>query len=322
MTLKEEIERAWADFGRGALGEAEQRSMALVTARRVSENQVPLAQVWLTKAAMIAQKGDRSGAYELLQKALYAFPENPYAQELSIAMLREAGALRIAGGKAPANGRLVLGMGTGRSGSTSLTLLLQAQPGTYSGHEHPPRIPWDGPYGTLDFHLRRLRLLTSLYPVAADCCHWWLTGFGRVLHSFPKARAVVLRRDRDATVASFLKLKGGGAKGTFNHWIDHDGSHWRHSPWDVTYPSFKAHTMEGAIGQYWDEYYRRAEMLVRQYPENVKLFETAAVGEAGGQAEILQFLGYTDPVLPGPIKANNDGRADEGTLMWPNPMAK
>ena len=42
----------------------------------------------------------------------------------------------------PEDGKLVIGIGTGRSGSTSLTKLLQLQPNAFVSHERPPRLSW------------------------------------------------------------------------------------------------------------------------------------------------------------------------------------
>ena len=144
-------------------------------------------------------------------------------------------------GTAIGNGRLILGMGTGRSGSTSLTWLLQAQIGTYCSHEHPPILPWAAEVEPVLFHLRRFELMLQLFDWVADVSHWWLPLIPRIVESSPGVRIVVLKRDKAETVDSFLRMKGGDRRGAINHWTSHDGTIWARNAWDPCYPKFLAY---------------------------------------------------------------------------------
>src|ERR1700733_10215795 len=71
-------------------------------------------------------------------------------------------------------GRVVLGVGSGRSGSTTLTALLATIEGSCSTHENPPPIHWTPHDEQIDFHLERLALLSRSFSLVFDAAHWWL----------------------------------------------------------------------------------------------------------------------------------------------------
>lgn len=132
-------------------------------------------------------------------------------------------------------GRIVLGMSTGRSGSTSLARLLSAQEGSYFTHEVPPIVYWPPAPEQVRFHVRRFQMLSRYYEFVGDVAHWWLNCRQQIRESFPDARFIGIKRDTDQTVASFERIKGSGA-GSINHWHDHDGTYWSKNIWDPCYP--------------------------------------------------------------------------------------
>ena len=201
-------------------------------------------------------------------------------------------------------GKLVLGAGTGRSGSTSLAHLLAAQPGGYFSHEHAPRLNWQSADARFEFHLRRFRALQRGFSSFGDVSHWWLPRFEALLEAFPDLRMIVLKRDRLETIASFLKVKGGEGQGGINHWIDHDGRFWRRNGWDECYPKYEASGSRAAIGAYWDDYYRLADALHRRFPAALRVFPTTHLSSAEGQREILSFAGFASPVTLEALAAN------------------
>lgn len=329
MPLKDDIKRTWELFHEGHIRQADILAAEIIKAEKGSIPYLPVVEILTAKAQYLSLTGRRQEATPYLLKSLNRAPENPYPQELMLAMLRAEGTARN-GGAGPRNGqgqgerqqgkRLVLGLGTGRCGSTSFTRLLMAQKNGYFSHEHPPDLPWNRPPPALRFHLQRFALLARLYDVVGDVAHWWLPHMQSVAAFFPSFRAAVLKRDREETVESFFAVKEGGQKGGVNHWMDHDGSYWNRVPFDRCYPSYPAKSMREAIGRYWDDYYAACERLAERYPGQVRIFDMAALKSDAGQEEILRFCGFPEPVLPGEIHANA-GTFKEGEGLWGNPFA-
>jgi len=200
-------------------------------------------------------------------------------------------------------GRLVLGIGTGRSGSTSFTKLLSLQPGTYASHEHPPHLPWIPDQERFRFHVRRFGMLLSMLPCVADASHWWLPYLEDLLREFPDTRVVSLKRDRDEVIRSFESILGPEGGGQ-NHWVDHQGKGWQRNRWDQCFPKYPADSRPQAIGLYWDEYYSRVDALSEKYPDNLLQCNINELNNVERQSGILQFCGYDKPVTTSRIVYN------------------
>ena len=319
---KEDIQKVWQLFYEGHLRESDVLAAKLIEAERETIPFLPVTEILTAKAQYLALTGRRREAAPFLAKALNRAPDNPYPQELSLALLRAEVVARNGAEtlkKRGEAGRLVMGLGTGRCGSTSLTQLLMAQKTGCFSHEHPPDLSWSLPPAGLRFHLQRFSFLAQIYELVADVGHWWLPHMDTVAKFFPDFRAVVMKRDKAETVESFVKVKNGDSKGGVNHWIDHDGSHWGKVPFDRCYPSYPVSDIREAIGLYWEEYYQRCEKLAERHPGQLKVFDISALKSAEGQREILEFCGFTDPVVGQRFHANV-GHYKDGEDLWGNPF--
>ena len=200
--------------------------------------------------------------------------------------------------------KLIIGLGTGRCGSTSLSYLLSMQKDTFSFHEHPPIISWSNDTHIVDFHIKRFNILLNYFDYVIDIAHWWLPYVEKIININPESIFVCLKRDKMQTVSSFLKIKGNGQKGTINHWINHDNKFWRYNVWDKTYPKFVANNIDDAISQYWENYYLISSEIEKKYPKNFKIFYTKDLSTKEGQLNILNFCGYNEPLTNLNIKKN------------------
>ncbi len=84
-------------------------------------------------------------------------------------------------------GQLVIGLGTGRCGSTSLAAMLGTVKNSCCTHESPPLIFWTPQSEQVAFHIKRFRILANYYSLVADVSHWWLNSIEQVSDQFPKA---------------------------------------------------------------------------------------------------------------------------------------
>jgi hypothetical protein len=314
------IEEAYALFEAGRFGAAEQLCVKIINEELAPAHATPLKQILASMAGINWVRNDRAKAFQILYRALTRFPAYSVTKHMMLALLKE-GIGDGHYGEGPNNRRLVFGLGTGRSGSTSLTELLILQHGIYASHEHRPLIRWQGGDDGFLHNITRMRILSRHYKVVSDVAHWWLPRIETILAQYPDARFIIIRRDRAETVNSFHKIKGEGARGSANHWMEHDGSFWRKSNWDPTYPSFDANNIIEAIGMYWDAYYLLAEDKTNKYPSNVRIFDITALSDVAGQHEILTFAGIPNPVTVEKLHTNVGTIADGRRLVM-NPFAQ
>ena len=207
-------------------------------------------------------------------------------------------------------GRLVLGLGTGRCGSTSLTHLVASIRGACATHENPPLIHWRPRRAQIAMHVRRFARLRRHFSVVFDSAHWWLNAVPAVMSACPDAVFVGLLREPAATVASFLHMKGDGP-GSLNHWVRPGAGHWQPSSWDAVYPDFPLSRMDGPgdgpaagpadgalkaglIGRYVREYQAALRKLERLRPAQTLLLATEALGDDGTLRRLYDFLGAGD----------------------------
>ena len=186
------------------------------------------------------------------------------------------------------NPQIVIGLGTGRSGTVSLGQLLNAQPGAGVTHERRPLLNWNVDQAALE--VRRRQLSESEATLVGDVGYYYLPYVQKLTHQFQNAKFVCMRRDRDLVIASMLRKTG-----TDNLWADHDGSEWSLNPvWDLTMPSYGQMPKADAIGRYWDEYDRIARRWEAAIPERFRIFnlENTLNCEAGVHS-LLDFVGIS-----------------------------
>lgn len=244
-------------------------------------------------------------------------------------------------------GRIVIGLGSGRSGTASLTSLIDRQDGGLCFHEMNPSSAvfagnpqphinaireyrailrgGDRSRLTLDYSrpssvatYQRLQSMPEVRLIG-DIAFYYLNYVEAMLAEDPDCRFVCIRRDRDQTVASWLRKSSIGRwrslwwgdrikawltrspfHESYNYWQEHDGTRWRKDPvWDSCFPKLEAASKEEAIGLYWDYYYLEADRLQRLHPHSFRVFEVEDLNDPQGQDRILDFIG-----VPGPDRVN------------------
>lgn len=244
---------------------------------------------------------------------------------------------------------IVIGLGSGRSGTASLAHLLNSQRDALCFHEmNPTSVRWSGtPHPILtalrDFEAiidggdpSRLsvdlgrRVAADAYDqlvempkvsLIGDIAFYYLTYVQDMIAACARVRFVCLKRDREATIESWMKKSSLGRwrskrfadrlaamitreryREARNFWMDHDGSRWQHDAvWDKVFPKFEGPTRRDAIAQYWDFYYGEAERLAAAHPDVVRIVQTTDLSDRDVQCDVLNFCGidrnlhvYTD----------------------------
>jgi len=217
-------------------------------------------------------------------------------------------------------GQIVLGLGSGRCGSTSLSALLGAIEGSCATHENPPLIYWRPEKAQLDFHMRRFKLLSEFFPLVFDASHWWLRAIDRFFTEFPNGKAIGLHRDTQTCAQSFARVKGQG-RGSINHWVAPGNGVWCTNYWDPTYPTYPLPKTARAdpdtaraqlIERYIQEYNTKLFALRDRLPGNVMLIPTEELALPVVQEKMFDFVGLRGTARPLMLNA---GTVDDAGQM-------
>lgn len=303
----------------GELTEVE-KVFEMLSSNSIKNSYLVYAHNYLGKMKEINFLLDDGSNFNVFDKLLWVLrndPNNLYARDKFLEVLKE---LKKSDNKNQSSNSLkIFGLGTGRSGSTSLSSLLSSISNSYASHEHDPLIKWAGDFKTVEWHLQRMEKLKSLYNIVCDVAHWWLPYTNFILEREPNAKFVCIRRAKIKTIESFLKIKGGGMTGSINHWTRHDGSYFQKNIWDLSYPKYQESNLEKCLEYYWEDYYQEAERYQIQHPNNFKIFELEDLNTSERRSELYSFLNISD-WNDVQLQKKNKGGTAEGSSLAPNPF--
>lgn len=196
--------------------------------------------------------------------------------------------------------KIVIGLGTGRCGTLSLTDLLNSQRTAHVTHEGTPlgqtgqtwkkyawmHLPWE-PCAN---KFKAVAQVIESYPgkLVGDVGFYYLPYVEMLIDRFPNVRFICLKRDRPQTVRSYMaksRLK--------NRWSTepHRGPYPHRDGWDKCYPKYNL-PKKRALNHYWDDYYRTAKALRKKYPGRFRIWRVdSALNMLAGQIDVLQFAG-------------------------------
>ena len=217
--------------------------------------------------------------------------------------------------------RMIIGCGTGRCGTWTLSKIFGIQKDVAAKHEGVS-FPWERDDNV--FYNRMLRLWINIdSPIIASVSWVWINYIGTIMGNLKNPRCVCLKRNRGEVIKSFL------AHSPFiNHWTDPKSLHWDPNKDVCTalahqWPKHDLPKKE-AIGAYWDEYYAHAEYLQLRYPDNFAIFSLhEALNTEFGQRRMLSFAGIKveDQVIALNQKLNSlhkpKGEIKEATDVYP-----
>ena len=177
----------------------------------------------------------------------------------------------------------MIGLGTGRCGTTSLARLLKSATGCHVAHEMDrirTHMTWDF---TKDGMERAIALIESMPGVmVGDVGFYYLPYVEGISDARPDVTFICMKRDRQETIESYMKKTEGR-----DHWRPGMG---RPDPWDRMYPKFDRPTKREAIGAYWDMYYQRSAAL-EAAGLRIKTFDISSLNDERGVKSIMEFAG-------------------------------
>jgi len=203
--------------------------------------------------------------------------------------------------------KLVIGVGTGRCGTVSLSQLLCHQHNCNVTHErYAHNVRWGSPSYLWAYRLW-CDTLGDDDKIVGDVAYYWLPHIEQIL-SWAKSlgrevRIVGLQRSKNDTVHSYMKWTE-----NHNHWQRHNGKKYLYSKWDHTFPAFPTGVSKrSALQLYWQYYYQRFNQIAEGDPR-VKLFPLNTLNERSDVEKLLDFVGIEeDPNIKVAIKANANG---------------
>lgn len=196
-------------------------------------------------------------------------------------------------------GTVVLGIGSGRCGSTTLAYAMARTPHVCGTHENPPMLYWEPLEEQLGFHIERFRILSQYFSVVFDAAYWWLNSRERIFDEFPDAKVIALCRETPSCVESFMARKGSG-KGSLNHWAPRGNTIWATSPGDPSLPSYEIAdslladpdaAKRAMLTRYVTEYNEALDRLAVADPQRVIVVHTEDLNDAKTYGRISDFLG-------------------------------
>ena len=205
------------------------------------------------------------------------------------------------------NKKVILGIGTGRCGTVSLSHLLNKQKGSRFSHELKIKIekktdyntplPWE--YNDKAFNSAWNSILNYDGDYVGDVSMFWLPYLQKLFELSESLKVICLQRERDGVITSYLKKTEGR-----NHWMNHNGKEWDFCPWDKCYPKFSTHSKEEALGLYWDFYYQLVNNLMKKYPNRIRIFQMTDLNNMEKVDALLDFLGFDNKNVVSNIQRN------------------
>lgn len=181
---------------------------------------------------------------------------------------------------------IIFGIGTGRCGTTSLASILNSQFDSNFSHEAGGRmrLPWIFDQKRLDNYVNFINLKNNKF--IGDVSFYLVNHITELVKIFPECKIIVLKRDKEQTVESFMKKTRG-----LQHWILNPKIH---SPFDFCFPKFpNVEKKEDRIRFYYDLYYS----IIDDIPYSNKIYlKTEHLNNEKRVIEVLKFCNFKNPV--------------------------
>jgi len=189
----------------------------------------------------------------------------------------------------------VIGFGTGRCGTKSLSAFLSNQPNTRVTHES--RFLAHLWYDDRDISFNHFWDVLHRVPMDfyGDVSFNHLPYVERLAVRSAAIKLIYLEREPDATVNSFYEWTG---KNEFpvNHWLNemHTPGQYIQSNFDKLFPKYDKYTRDKktAIALYVKDYHNQARRLIEKYPDRIFKLKLAQLNDDHKLNELLDWLGY------------------------------
>jgi len=197
--------------------------------------------------------------------------------------------------------KLIIGLGTGRCGTTSLVKLLNIQHDSNFTHEMRTNnaivLPWEPNYNLATECIESI--LTRKETYIGDVAFYWLNYIDFIFKNYYNSidiKIIALKRNKEHTVNSFFKRSG-----IYNSWVNHNNIK---REWDIAFPKYDNISKYDAISKYYDEYYKILNEKMKKYSNKIKIFKTEDLNDKLMVCEMLEYLEFSNPICETNIRKN------------------
>lgn len=209
--------------------------------------------------------------------------------------------------------KIIIGCGTGRCGTVSLSVLLNSQSGFRVGHESV-RMPWDF---NKNYAAMALSFFLNSDKIVGDIASWYLPYMKYFLTKEDRVKVICLKRSKEEVVKSFIRKTGWKDA---NHWTEKTSSYYQSSfkeqAFDMHFPKYDL-PLKKALEKYWNDYYEWAERLQQRFEGRFKIFDCSLVlNSENHQKQLFDFLEVENPNILLGIKANQHDSLKLRFKIW------
>lgn len=170
--------------------------------------------------------------------------------------------------------RIIIGLGTGRCGTRSLSEFLSKQPNTKVTHESIKFRTLGNPLPEFD------KLMSYDGDYIGDVAYWWVKKLWLPMENHPWCKAICLWRRDDEVVESFWNFKKQADKSIQQAWYAY--------PFDSDKPN------KDAIARAVRKYRALENRLFKMYPGRIERFRTEDLNNEDKLNGLLDWLEYSE----------------------------
>lgn len=182
---------------------------------------------------------------------------------------------------------IIIGLGTGRCGTVSLTNLFKSQSSCVAEHEYTAHNSQHGEVWGDNFMELVDYIESKSEKFVCEISFYNLPYIDQLIDRYDDVKFIIMKRDRQETINSYLKKTINR-----NHWQEHDGTRYKYCKWDSAYPKFEGADKADSIGMYWDYYYETCSNINQALCYNLNLDD---LNNEGKCLDMLSFCGFVSP---------------------------
>ena len=182
----------------------------------------------------------------------------------------------------------IIGLGTGRCGTTTLANLLSLQQNCHVSHElgRQDRLPWETDEKLFTKYWAVVQSKSDIY--IGDVAFYLLPYINLIADK--NVKLIIVKRNKEETINSYMKHTNGR-----NHWMLHDGKEWKKDDkWDICYPKYDVSTKKEALSLFYNDYYNECKKI---NTSNVFWLDTEDLNSKNKMMEMLIFCGFKKPIF-------------------------
>jgi len=198
---------------------------------------------------------------------------------------------------------IIIGLGTGRCGTTSLATLLSLQEDSDITHEtKDPKWKFLVSWEKNDQDLKKIVnfIENKKTKFRGDVAFWYLPYVEDLIKIYPDIKFVVIERDKEEVIESYLNW----VKSPRNHWSKKPPEPYQKCKWDKCYPKF-AGDKRIALTKYINYYKSEVNRLSQLYRDKFKVINMTDLNDYDKVKDLLTFCGYTNKNIIANVRRND-----------------